>query len=158
MFSFLMILSFKLSISSFQFLPNQFRNWKFSKCSKPRFKSGIVIKRFCWWLSRGHTHEFIVRISTRIRLRESLLSPCPSIPFLSMNFSFISFHHFAPWIKRASSCILKMSILFYLRFLPNRRFIIFMENGNEIRYLLMMMRWGLMKWFYSTSLFFVFRC
>lgn len=72
------------------------------------------------------------------------------LPTLGSKFSFISFHHFAPWIKKQEplSCILKMLILlfpflaFYFWFLsyPIAELLLFMENGNEIRYLLMMMR------------------
>lgn len=78
-----------------------------------------------------------------------------------MKFSFISFHHFASWINkknfsfhsaRASSCILKMLILFSFPFsasiLPNRRIIVLWKT--EMKLDTCWWWWGLMKWFHST--------
>lgn len=42
------------------------------------------MKRFSWWLSRGHTHEFIVQFSTHIRWTESF-SYCPPISRLTID-------------------------------------------------------------------------
>lgn len=79
-----------------------------------------------------------------------------------MKFSFILFHHFTSWIKKfawASSCILKMLILFtfpfasgFILLLPNRRIEVFIwKTEMKLDTCCWWWWWGLMKWFYFAQ-------
>lgn len=148
--------SFRLSVYCFFTFLKETRRSRNSN----RIKSWI--KRFCWWLSRGHTHELIVRISNRIRLRVLFtFGLALRFPVYQLReFSFISFYHFAPWIKKKKfqpkpHHAFSRCWSFLRSFASDSSYPIaelkFLLWKTEMKLDTCWWWWGLMKWFLSTS-------
>lgn len=142
-----------------------FLSWaKISRKNLETFRNLSKLFLFYWWLSRGHTHEFIVRISSHIRSPFFPRSPLRFPVYQLIKFSFILFHHFASWIKKLpelhhinafSRCwSFLFVLLLFLSFFPlsNRRIkvVVFLWK-TEMKLDTCWWWWGLMKWFHSTS-------
>lgn len=134
--------------------PRYFLNEIFSKFW---FKSRIVIKTFLLMIVTWSHPCFYCSLS-------SLASGWASPSFLRFpvsQFSFISFHHFASWIKKMkflcpephrsfTRCRSFLFLFPYDFFYPIADLYIFFYGKRKWNQILWWW-WGLMKWFYSTS-------
>ena len=148
--------------SCFSFLPHSnFFFHVFLSHGKNLSKISIIFWMNRWWLSRGHTHEFIVRISTHIRSPFfTFTSPISRLLYQLMKFLVYlvpSFHLVnnkkEPETHRAfSRCWSFLIVLLSLYSIQSQNYSrSFFLWKTEMKLDTCWWWWGLMKWFHSNS-------